>query len=133
MMAPKRAYTTQSITKTDISTLASHILSTHLSQPPYQLIFPGWAFNTSTLLSFYTQSLALDHDNEGAEMFKVVDPDTEEIVATMVLIRRTISPKDGLSPGSGDTPEIANNEAWKRWKVAISDAEKTMIGIEHLG
>ncbi|CZR55802.1 uncharacterized protein PAC_05690 [Phialocephala subalpina] len=126
-------YTIAPILAADLPTVAHFIFSSQLTQPTNQFLFSDWP-NESAQVSLYLSSLEKSIDLPHVKMLKAVDNSTGEMVASLILERKTPDVRDEEASQEPEEPSSAppgiNPKFYEFMKSALSGVQKDMAEVD---
>lgn len=129
-------YTIAPVLAADLPTVAHFIFSSQLTQPTNQFLFSDWP-NESAQVSLYLSGLEKTIDRPSIEMLKAVDNSTGEMVASLILERKTPEIEDEEASTEPEKPISAplglNAEFYEFMKRALAGVQENMAQVDHFG
>jgi hypothetical protein len=119
----------------DLPTLCRFIYASNLQQATNRLLFLDWP-NEVSQLSFYKTGMEESFKDPLNEMVKAVDKKSGEILATLILTRKSMKKENTASSGVPGPPkgiEGLNTKFHAVLREALVKLQKDMVQVDHLG
>jgi hypothetical protein len=123
------------ITAADLPVLAQFIFASNLPQPTNQFLFKNWP-NENAQLSLYRSGFEQTLADPETEMLKVVDQETGEMIASLILNRKLPSADSPLHAADSRKPEVpdgVNRNFLALLRQTLNTVQESMAEVDHYG
>jgi hypothetical protein len=117
----------------DLPTIAKFIYASNLAQPTNQFLFVDWP-NESAQISLYLGGIEKTFHDPHYEMYRIVDNESQEIIAGLILTRKMPSKIDSSIPAKMEISEVpvgVNSEFRSVLGKTLAGVQKDMAEIDH--
>jgi hypothetical protein len=128
-------YSAVPVVAADLPTLGKYIYASNVSQPTNRFLYVDWP-NEAYQISRYTDSMEETFQNPSTEMFKVVDDVSGDILASVLLTRKSAIDTDTTTPANTEPPSNPpqiDSQFMALMRQTLKGVQKKMSGVDHYG
>jgi hypothetical protein len=128
-------YSVAPVVAADLPTLGKHIYASNVLQPTNRFLYVDWP-NEAYQISRYTDSMKETFQDPNTEMFKVVDDVSGDILASLLLARKSTLQVDTSAAANAqppNTPPEINPQFMALMRQTLKGVLEKMSGIDHYG